>query len=148
MVVASNSHAVMQHEPLTWGVQGRQFIRREERSELGKVSDDVLRQWIASMSREEREEFSAALFDMFTQGGKLRSLEEVKQKDLLRRLAADDKQKGIVSEVMRRLMADVKDEFLRSAEEGLKETAETLKETAGNLYQAGQKALERRREEK
>lgn len=104
------------------------------------------------MTREEREEFSAALFDMFTQGGKLRSLEEVKQKDLLRRLAADEKQKGIVSEVMRRLMTDVKDEFLRSAEEGLKgtaetlkETAETLKETAGNLYQAGQKALEKRK---
>ena len=148
VVVASNSHAVMQHEPLTWGVQGRQFIQREERSELGKVSDDVLRQWIASMTREEREEFSAALFDMFTQGGKLRSLEEVKQVDLLRRLAADDKQKGIVSEIVRRLMSDVKDEFLRSAEEGLKETAETLKETAGNLYQAGQKALERRKEEK
>ena len=151
-VVASSSRAVMQHEPLTWGVQGRQFIRREERSELGKASDDVLRQWIASMTREEREEFSAALFDMFTQGGKLRSLEEVKQKDLLRRLAADEKQKGIVSEVMRRLMTDVKDEFLRSAEEGLKgtaetlkETAETLKETAGNLYQAGQKALEKRK---
>ena len=144
-VVASSSRAVMQHEPLTWGVQGRQFIRREERSELGKASDDVLRQWIASMTREEREEFSAALFDMFTQGGKLRSLEEVKQKDLLRRLAADEKQKGIVSEVMRRLMTDVKDEFLRSAEEGLKGTAETLKETAGSLYQAGQKALEKRK---
>ena len=57
-----------------------------------------------------------------------------------------------MSEVMRRLMTDVKDEFLRSAEEGLKgtaetlkETAETLKETAGNLYQAGQKALEKRK---
>ena len=48
----------------------------------------------------------------------------------------------------RRLMADVKDELLRTAEAGLKETAETLKETAGNLYQAGQKALERRKEEK
>ena len=53
-----------------------------------------------------------------------------------------------MSEIVRRLMSDVKDEFLRSAEEGLKETAETLKETAGNLYQAGQKALERRKEEK
>jgi len=51
VVVASNSRAVMQHEPLTWGVQGRQFIRCEERSELGKLSDDVLREWIASMSR-------------------------------------------------------------------------------------------------
>jgi len=46
---------------------------------------------------------------------------------------------------MRRLMSDVKDEFLRTAEEGLKETAETLKETAGNLYQAGQKVLEKRK---
>ena len=144
-VVASSSRAVMQHEPLTWTVQGRQFVRCSERSELGKASDDVLRQWIASMSRQEREEFSESLYDMLTQGGKLRSLEEVRQKDILRLLAADEKNKGIVSEVLRRLVTDVRDEVLRSAEAGLKGTAETLKETAGSLYQAGQKALEKRK---
>ena len=144
-VIASNSHAVMQHEPLTWGVEGRQFLRREARSELGKASDDVLREWIASMSREEREEFSTALFDMLTQGGKLRSLEEVKQKDLLRCLAADEKNKGIVSEILRRLMTDVKDEVLRTAGEGLKDTAETLKETAKETAETLQKAWEKRK---
>ena len=144
-VVASSSRAIMQHEPLTWTVQGRQFVRCPERSELGKASDDVLRQWIASMSRQEREEFSESLYDMLTQGGKLRSLEEVRQKDILRLLAADEKNKGIVSEVLRRLVTDVRDEVLRSAEAGLKGTAETLKETAGSLYQAGQKALEKRK---
>ena len=144
-VIASNSHAVMQHEPLTWGVEGRQFLRREARSELGKASDDVLREWIASMSREEREEFSTALFDMLTQGGKLRSLEEVKQKDLLRCLAADEKNKGIVSEILRRLMTDVKDEVLRTAGEGLKDTAETLKEAAKETAETLQKAWEKRK---
>ena len=145
VVVASNSRAVMQHEPLTWGVQGRQFIRREKRSELGKASDDVLRQWIASMSRDEREEFSESLYNMLTQGGKLRSLEEVRQKDILRCLAADEKNKGIVSEIMRRLMTDVKDEVLRTAGEGLKDTAETLKETAKETAETLQKALEKRK---
>ncbi len=147
-VVASSSRAIMQHEPLTWGVLGSRFIRQEARSEFGKASDDVVREWLASLSPQEREEFSNALFDMFTQGGTVQSLEDVRQSELLRRLAADEKQKGIVSEALRRLMADVKDELLRTAEAGLKETAETLKETAGNLYQAGQKALERRKEEK
>ena len=108
----------------------------------------MVREWLASLSPQEREKFSNALFDMFTQGGTVQSLEDVRQSELLRRLAADEKQKGIVSEALRRLMADVKDELLRTAEAGLKETAETLKETAGNLYQAGQKALERRKEEK
>ncbi len=147
-VVASSSRAIMQHEPLTWGVLGSRFIRQEARSEFGKASDDVVREWLASLSPQERKEFSNALFDMFTQGGTVQSLEDVRQSELLRRLAADEKQKGIVSEALRRLMADVKDELLRTAEAGLKETAETLKETAGNLYQAGQKALERRKEEK
>lgn len=147
-VVASSSRAIMQHEPLTWGVLGSRFIRQEARSEFGKASDDVVREWLASLSPQEREEFSNALFDMFTQGGTVQSLEDVRQSELLKRLAADEKQKGIVSEALRRLMADVKDELLRTAEAGLKETAETLKETAGNLYQAGQKALERRKEEK
>ena len=147
-VVASSSRAIMQHEPLTWGVLGSRFIRQEARSEFGKASDDVVREWLASLSPQEREEFSNALFDMFTQGGTVQSLEDVRQSELLKRLAADEKQRGIVSEALRRLMADVKDELLRTAEAGLKETAETLKETAGNLYQAGQKALERRKEEK
>lgn len=147
-VVASSSRAIMQHEPLTWGVLGSRFIRQEARSEFGKASDDVVREWLASLSPQEREKFSNALFDMFTQGGTVQSLEDVRQSELLKRLAADEKQKGIVSEALRRLMADVKDELLRTAEAGLKETAETLKETAGNLYQAGQKALERRKEEK
>ena len=147
-VVASSSRAIMQHEPLTWGVLGSRFIHQEARSEFGKASDDVVREWLASLSPQERKEFSNALFDMFTQGGTVQSLEDVRQSELLRRLAADEKQRGIVSEALRRLMADVKDELLRTAEAGLKETAETLKETAGNLYQAGQKALERRKEEK
>ena len=147
-VVASSSRASMQHEPLTWGVLGSRFIRQEARSEFGKASDDVVREWLASLSPQEREKFSNALFDMFTQGGTVQSLEDVRQSELLKRLAADEKQRGIVSEALRRLMADVKDELLRTAEAGLKETAETLKETAGNLYQAGQKALERRKEEK
>ena len=147
-VVASSSRAIMQHEPLTWGVLGSRFIRQEARSEFGKASDDVVREWLASLSPQERKEFSNALFDMFTQGGTVQSLEDVRQSELLKRLAADEKQRGIVSEALRRLMADVKDELLRTAEAGLKETAETLKETAGNLYQAGQKALERRKEEK
>lgn len=147
-VVASSSRAIMQHEPLTWGVLGSRFIRQEARSEFGKASDDVVREWLASLSPQERKEFSNALFDMFTQGGTVQSLEDVRQSELLRRLAADEKQRGIVSEALRRLMADVKNELLRTAEAGLKETAETLKETAGNLYQAGQKALERRKEEK
>ena len=91
------------------------------------------------MSRQEREEFSESLYDMLTQGGKLRSLEEVRQKDILRLLAADEKNKGIVSEVLRRLVTDVRDEVLRSAEAGLKGTAETLKETAGRRWRSGSK---------
>lgn len=152
VIASSSSHAIMQHEPLTWGVLGGQFIRRTERSVWGKASDDVLRQWIASMTRQEREQFSEALYDMLTQGGKLRSLEEVRQKDILRCLAADEKNKGIVSEIMRRLVSDVKDEMLRTAGEGLKGTAETLRETAESLKESArekaetlQKALEKRK---
>ena len=147
-VVASSSRAIMQHEPLTWGVLGNRFLQQEERSEFGKASDDVVREWLASLSPQDREAFANALFDMFTQGGKVQSLEEVRQTELLRRLAADEKHKGIVSEALRRLMSDVKEEVLRTAEAGLKEKAETLRETAGSLYQAGQKALERHKEEK
>lgn len=138
-VVASTVRDLMQHEPLTWSVQGKSFVRLEERSELGKASDDVVREWIASLTPQEREDFSASLYDMFTQGGKLRSLEEVQQWDILLRLVEDGKQNGIVSEVLRRLIADVKEELFRSAEESLKETAENLRESVQKAQQRTRK---------
>ncbi|MFR6393985.1 MAG: Mbeg1-like protein [Oscillospiraceae bacterium] len=63
-VIDSSNRSIMQHEPLSWNVVGTRFVHLGQRSQMGKLSDDVLRQWIGSMTPPEREQFTDALFDV------------------------------------------------------------------------------------
>ena len=49
-VIDSTSHAAMQHEALSWQVMGNRFVHLGQRSQLGQMSDDVLREWLDSVS--------------------------------------------------------------------------------------------------
>ena len=59
-VIDSTSHAAMQHEALSWQVMGNRFVHLGQRSQLGQMSDDVLREWLDSVSQEDREAFCDA----------------------------------------------------------------------------------------
>ena len=105
-------------------------IDSSNRSPMGKVSDDLLRQWIGSMTPQEREQFTDALFDILSMSGKTRTLEDLRAGGLAKMAAllkqyngADEKDKKIITEIFRRLAADVKGEMKKAAGEGLK-TAE------------------------
>lgn len=67
-VVDSTARSIMQHEPLSWCVEGPQFVHLGQRSQLGQLSDGVLREWIGSMTPQEREQFSRAFFDILSRG--------------------------------------------------------------------------------
>ena len=54
-VIDSSNRAIMQHEPMSWSVLGSRFVHLGERSQLGKLSDGVMREWVGSMTPEERE---------------------------------------------------------------------------------------------
>ena len=45
-VVDSTARSIMQHEPLSWCVEGPHFVHLGQRSQLGQLSDGVLREWI------------------------------------------------------------------------------------------------------
>ena len=101
---------------------------------MGKLSDDVLRQWIGSMTPQEREQFSDALFDVLSLSGKARTLDDLRSGGLaggaalLKQYAgADEEKKKIIAEIFRRLAADVKDELKKAAGEGF----EGVKKAAG-----------------
>ena len=49
-VVDSTARSIMQHEPLSWCVEGPHFVHLGQRSQLGQLSDGVLREWIGSMT--------------------------------------------------------------------------------------------------
>ena len=129
-VIDSSNRSVMQHEPMSWSVLGPRFVHLGQRSQMGKLSDDVLRQWIGSMTPQEREQFSDALFDVLSLSGKARTLDDLRTGGLAGGAAllkqysgADEQDKKIIAEIFRRLEVDVKEELKKAAGQGLK-TAE------------------------
>lgn len=129
-VIDSSNRSVMQHEPMSWSVLGPRFVHLGQRSQMGKLSDDVLRQWIGSMTPQEREQFSDALFDVLSLSGKARTLDDLRTGGLAGGAAllkqysgAEEQDKKIIAEIFRRLAVDVKEELKKAAGQGLK-TAE------------------------
>ena len=132
-VIDSSNRSIMQHEPLSWNVLGSRFIHLGERSQMGKLSDDVLRQWIGSMTPQEREQFSDALFDVLSLSGKARTLDDLRAGGLAGGAAllkqysgADEEDKKIISEIFRRLAVDVKAELKKAAGQSLKTAEKSL----------------------
>ena len=135
-VIDSSNRSIMQHEPMSWNVEGPRFVHLGQRSQMGKLSDDVLRQWIGSMTPQEREQFSDALFEVLSLSGKARTLDDLRSGGLaggaalLKQYAgADEEKRKIISEIFRRLAVDVKDELKKAAGEGL----ETVKNALTSL---------------
>lgn len=133
-VIDSANRSIMQHEPLSWSVVGTRFVHLGQRSQMGRLSDDVLREWIGSMSPAEREQFTDALFDVLSLSGKARTLDDLRGGGLaggaalLKQYAgADEEKKKIIAEIFRRLAVDVKDELKKAAGEGF----EGVKKAAG-----------------
>ena len=132
-VIDSSNRSIMQHEPMSWNVEGPRFVHLGQRSQMGKLSDDVLRQWIGSMTPQEREQFSDALFEVLSLSGKARTLDDLRAGGLAGGAAllkqysgAGEKEKKIISEIFRRLAVDVKAELKKAAGESLKTAEKSL----------------------
>ncbi len=132
-VIDSSNRSIMQHEPMSWNVEGPRFVHLGQRSQMGKLSDDVLRQWIGSMTPQEREQFSDALFEVLSLSGKARTLDDLRAGGLAGGAAllkqysgAEEKEKKIISEIFRRLAVDVKAELKKAAGESLKTAEKSL----------------------
>lgn len=68
-VVESSTSGLMQHNPFSWVVEGVDFSYAQEIGRGASFVDKTLNEWIASMSREEREGFVDTLFSVIGAGG-------------------------------------------------------------------------------
>ena len=116
----------MQHEPMSWQIVGNRFVHLKKRSQLGRISDGALRDWVNSMSAQERETFVEALFDVLSKGGKLHTLEELHLGGLTGSALlahtfarADEEKRRVITDSMKRLLTEMREEMTISAEEGL-----------------------------
>lgn len=75
-IVKSRRRGFMQHDCISWEISGCGFIRAEKLDSTAAFVDRVLRNWVNSMSLEERKLLVCSLFDAFEASG-LRELSDL-----------------------------------------------------------------------
>ncbi len=134
-IIDSTNRSLMQHEPLSWNVLGNEFVYLGQRSEAAQLGDNVIREWLAGLTREERQEFVETLHEILSLGGKTKTLEDLHSGGLSSGVAllkeyagADEKKKKMLSELLGRLAVDAKEELRRAAGEKWKKAGEDFRQ--------------------
>lgn len=68
-VVDSDQLGFMQHDGFSWQVMGDHFITLRQVTPQAHLSDQELRDWVQTLTVEQREKFVTALFDVLTASG-------------------------------------------------------------------------------
>lgn len=68
-IIKSSQTALWQHDPFTWQIMGTDFIKVQALSNFSKHTDKALREWIASLSTEERRHATEVLFGILESTG-------------------------------------------------------------------------------
>ena len=139
-IIDSTTVSLLQHEPLSWNVLGNRFIYLGQRSEAAKLGDDVIREWLADLTKEERQEFVETVHQLLSAGGKIKTLDDLRTGGLGSGLAllkgyitADDQKKKMLSELMGRLTDNARDELRRTAGEKLKSAEQDIRQKLDKL---------------
>lgn len=69
VVVKSNETGVMQHDPLSWELEGKEFTTLEETDAISNLFNDTLDGWLDEMDFEARKVFVDDLFSVFEASG-------------------------------------------------------------------------------
>lgn len=67
-IVKSTEKRFYQHNPFSWEIKCTEFVPADSVSEFSKKSDLALKQWLATLSKEERREFVDLVFNALTAG--------------------------------------------------------------------------------
>ena len=100
----------------------------------------VLREWLDSVSQEDREAFCDALYSILSMGGRAKTFEDLRKGGfsgwaaLWKEYAgADERKKQILTEIFGRLAIDVKDELMKAAGQGLRSAGHGIRTVGQNL---------------
>jgi hypothetical protein len=139
-LIDSTTVSLLQHEPLSWNVLGNRFIYLGRRSEVAQLGDNVIRDWLSGLTREERQEFVETLHRLLSAGGKIKTLEDLHTGGLSSGIAlikeyagADESKKKMLSDLVSRLKVDAKEELRRAAEEKWKKAGEDFRQALDKI---------------
>lgn len=68
-IVVSDRPKLAQHDPMSWEIEGSQFVTRKHRNPESRIYNQMINQWIEEASPAEREALTNDLFDSFAASG-------------------------------------------------------------------------------
>ena len=74
-IVFSCEKGVLQHDPVSWGIEGKRFMLLEKPSIASDVFDETLTSWLKAMSQEEKKQFIDDLFAVLEASGETKVTE-------------------------------------------------------------------------
>lgn len=147
-VVLSTNEGIYQHNGFSWQVCGTQFVHLDDSSRAGRLVDETLDAWAATLDPGQREAIADAIYGVFTATG-ARTLSDLTG-EKLRSAAAMLKTYKNLDRPTRRLLSETLGMLLRM---GTKNLAQDARETHGaeldelreRLSEQYQRLLERRK---
>lgn len=114
-VVESNlRNGLLQHDPFSWQVMGREMVHLPTLSPRGKHHDEVFREWLGKMSVEKRREFTDILFGALSSTG-AKTVSDLSQDQMPKLIAAVRMLSGLSREER-----EVMTEFIRGLFDAMK----------------------------
>lgn len=68
-VVKSTNISVLQHDPYSWEILGKDFVRMENVTEDSRFIDQTIKTWFAGMTNQERNQLVDVMFALLESGG-------------------------------------------------------------------------------
>ena len=110
-VIKSNQIAVMQHDPYSWEVLGKDFIHVQELTADSRFLSRTFKSWLAGMTTQERGDFFDAVFGLLATGTASRTNEILQLKNIrayLKTLVADEDMRSLIASELAQLLRDRK----------------------------------------
>ena len=99
-VIKSKSVSLLQHDPYSWELMGRELKQMEEVTENSQLLDAAIKTWFAEMNNQERNQLVDVMFTLLGTGGVENALDIFHPKNALkyiRTLVSDDNMRKILS---------------------------------------------------
>ena len=99
-VIKSNQIAVMQHDPYSWEVLGKDFVHVQELTADSRFLSRTFKSWLAGMTPQARGDFFDAVFGLLATGTASRTNEILQLKNVrayLKTLVADEDMRSLIA---------------------------------------------------
>ena len=99
-VIRSKTVSLLQHDPYSWEVLGKNFVQMQEITEDSRFVDTTIKTWFAEMSNQDRNQLVDVMFSLLGTGGVDNALEIFHPKNIrtyLKTLSSDENIRRVLS---------------------------------------------------